>query len=264
MAGTADNVIVDANGDATVTLQNPSTVKGLRIENLAVQIANEDSVPNCEVFNGFAVTPNRIAATGVGHDDVAVGPYYLPPGGFLTVVWNGATPGLSAHAWLTSSPVSLAPVDLGTLRFAGAVGSGRKLVGINELDAVAVGVGVSRVIDFSPPDGKLWRITGMRLFCNPPGGAASGTHRFEVRTVGETTVFITQGSSGFANTVRFEWSEWKTTVAPEPVDDSATLIALYAILIDPLNPLRVVYVNLTNVVQNNARTIVFTMEESQA
>jgi hypothetical protein len=220
MATTSADAVIQADGTAILELGNPSIVHGLRIEQLAVLIAVETQETTAIVFNGLPAASTQLSASATGHDDVAIGPYYLPPGGTLTVVWNNATPGLIAQAWLTSSPIEVAPVNLGTLRFSNPLsGTGTRLVNQEISSSTTVNPGGSEVITFQPTPGRLWQLIGFSFSLNTSGGTGSQTLLLTQHIDGSSpqlALFIMQGVYASAANMLFRFSRFGN--APTNVD----------------------------------------------
>lgn len=110
-------VPIDANGTATLVLKNDSPVKGFRIDALTVRVESDTLAGLCTVYRGNQGSV-ILAQSGVGRFDQANGPYWLGPGGFITLVWTGQTPGLLAYADLTGIQVpNQDTFQQGVLRF---------------------------------------------------------------------------------------------------------------------------------------------------
>lgn len=181
---------IDAGGNATLTLKNDSTVKGFRIDVLSVSVANETLDGECRIYRGLETADSLLTISGIARSDQANGPYWLAPGGALTVVFSGLTPGNVAYVNTTGyqsdglqqgalkfeNPPA---VDVGPVRVTVEGDSYSKAVRVAGTNDIAVPNNDSFVTNLSTLFTGVWRLQNLLINIPPIPGATGGVHRIQ-------------------------------------------------------------------------------------
>ena len=119
--------------------------------------------------------------------------------------------------------------------------------------ATSLAAGANETVTFTPPAGKLWRFIDLDFHADAPSGAASGEHTCKVFDPSFSNP-ITQGTSGYAAALNFSRSHWRDADLEKlPADEANLGIALTRQCWDNSRPLKIQYLNDTNVSQTGTR-----------
>lgn len=126
----------------------------------------------------------------------------------------------------------------------------------------SVGAYGEYVATFTPPKGKKWVVTAMRLSKGFPAGGASGVHSFEVKQ-GPASVML--GESVYGSNLDWLSSAWTVADSRQlPASDSAAILALRGVTVDESTPLIIRYFNGVDVSNSKLGEITVHVLESPA
>jgi hypothetical protein len=138
--------------------------------------------------------------------------------------------------------------------------SGKKasLRRVNASSSAVVEAGKTENIDITPTAGHIGRLRGLAISQAAPPGATKNGHYCNI-IVG--SVSLGQISAGYDKKLAFSYSAPETGINARPTDSLAFIIMLYNIVFSTANPLRLSYVNNTDVDQTATRYIYALIEE---
>lgn len=135
-----------------------------------------------------------------------------------------------------------------------------RLVRVGGVQTGNIAAGNYETYDFTPPKGKLWEVIFGYLYVKKPNGAASGTHTFAVML---KDLQVMSGKSVFGSSIEWNSSMWVVAdSAQQPSTEGGAQSALYHLVSDHNNHIRIDYYNDTNVSQTWARYIYLYVKET--
>lgn len=109
----------------------------------------------------------------------------------------------------------------------------------------------------TPPEGKIWEVVRIRLYCLAPPSATTGSHEFRLFTEDNDstiTVYHLSGESNYNTKLSYTYGRWEhADILQKPADPIHQLQAVEGIVISDTNPLYLLYSNDTDVTQTNPR-----------
>jgi hypothetical protein len=145
--------------------------------------------------------------------------------------------------------------------------SGRTIaVSLETLDsATTVAVAANETVVIQPPAGKLWILQTLYLQAPVPSGGTSGSHDF-ILYHGATTMPFAQGRASFDKQARYQYNEWRDNngaalTIEAPTNKGAQQAMIRGLHLSNGVPLRVQYLNNTDVSQGGTRIIRATVVE---
>jgi hypothetical protein len=116
-----------------------------------------------------------------------------------------------------------------------------------------VPAGSNESVDMYAPDGTIANVLAMYLNANPPAGATTGTHSFDVLAGTAQVINYMSGTSVFSSKVEYKYNEFSTADSQKLPVSNEPLSVLRNIYFDSRLGLRFVYTNQTNAIQSGQR-----------
>jgi len=122
-----------------------------------------------------------------------------------------------------------------------------------------VDINTEETVTVKPPTGEIWRVLHWYFNVSADADATSGTHNVQPQ-MGPDYFRLLLGKSNYNTDICWKWNVWDSAdVAQQPSNEAAAVLALQNTYITHDRPLKVLYWNGTDVVQENDRTIRFLM-----
>lgn len=258
--------IVGAAGTVNILTKNDDPVRGYLIDYFTV-LANDALLDGvCRIYKGFSANPDaQVAASGVGRQDTAEGPYYVPPGGTLLFAFAGLTPGVKAIVTYVGNPTSEPPLQQGKLTFLQplTIDISPVPITVNQLLPNVVFVNPSRsgnvagpgdeTTSYFAPAGFVDQVLALQMaVAAVPGATVPEYHYLEVRQGPFPNIQILYGRQDANAQISYQFGGWYDAKIEGIPVENAWLLAqtLYA---TPTVPIVFYYNNGSNNTQTNDR-----------
>jgi len=137
----------------------------------------------------------------------------------------------------------------------------KKIVFVDASSDTTVPAGSSETITIQPPQGKIWRIVGGRIYSSLPAGATAGNHSFSINHGLISTKYdnlVITGNYDVSIDLRL-YPQSYTSI--EPNDTKLFFEVLTLFKWSSAHPLIILYENSTDVDQTHTRLIKLIVEE---
>jgi hypothetical protein len=133
-----------------------------------------------------------------------------------------------------------------------------KAITVNQSTTLASGE--AETVEMYAPTGSTYEVAGMYLYCTPPGDETSGSHNFQVSTLGAFNV--TKATSGTGTDLLFDEGHWKRYTDRFPSDETAAIESVHSLIATENSPIKFVYDNNFDVSQSNTRKFRIVVKEN--
>ena len=151
---------------------------------------------------------------------------------------------------------------------AGSQGSGQvvattdrpELVSISQVETSDLPAGTTETVDIFAPSGSIYRPLNVDLSVASPSGSSNGIHQLTLNSLDAVTATFAESNHG--DDLRLTTGKWrKATSKKEPTTESAIRASIESLVATENSPIKILYLNDTDVVQAKDRSYEFVMQE---